>query len=87
MHKFATSAQFKPLPPQPYFAMPYHARYSAIFPHPLVRHDRQLQTSRQNSQQSQGQQQLGHQTYYYCETSKEKEPISLCVGSLCPRYS
>ena len=83
MHKFATSALFKPLPPHPYFAMPYHARYSAMFPHPLVRHDCQLQTSRQNSQQ--GQQQRGHQTYYYCETSKEtsteEEPISLCVGS------
>ena len=36
-------------------------------------------------QQSQGQQQRGHRTYYFCETSKEtsteEEPISLCVGS------
>ena len=42
-----------------------------------------LQTSRQNSQQSQGRQQ-GNRTYY-CETSKEtlseEEQISLCVGS------
>ena len=83
MHKFATSAQLKPLPPHPYFAMPYHARYSAMFPHPLVRHDRQLQTSRKNSQLSQGQQQRGHQTYYTakpvrrCCRKKNQSPSAL----------
>ena len=47
--------------------------------------DRQLQTSRQ------GQQQRGHRTYYFCETSKEtsaeEEPISLCVGSSRKRHA